>query len=174
MKISPRWQTCRNSREKATRTPLLELRAGKVYFCETDFERPCFRGPDSCISSKGTASTTSSLYTARPNRKIYGGSTPETYAFCLGCSSTTHIVLAMIHGVHVATIRVWQGKAQSVCTFLPRNTKLLYHSQQSSGNQYTNGSKHHATNNIRLANCYMTIKTNKRGNSKHFLFLAAF
>lgn len=39
--------------------------------------------------------------------------------FCLGCSSTTHIVLAMIHDVHVATIRVWQGKAQPICTFLP-------------------------------------------------------
>lgn len=38
MKISPRWQTCRNSREKETRTPLFESRAGKICFCQMDFE----------------------------------------------------------------------------------------------------------------------------------------
>lgn len=43
----------------------------------------------------------------------------QGWTLCLGCSSTTHIVLEMIHHVHVATRRVWQGKAESICTFLP-------------------------------------------------------
>lgn len=118
-KISLMWQTCRNWREKETRTPLLESRAGKICFCQTDFECPYFRVLGSCISSKGRESTTSSLYIAWMSWKIYGGSTPKIYTLCLGCSSTTHIVLAVIHYVHVATIRVWQWKAQSICTFLP-------------------------------------------------------
>lgn len=43
----------------------------------------------------------------------------QGWTLCLGCSSTTHIVLEMIHHVHVATRRVWQGKSWPICTFLP-------------------------------------------------------
>lgn len=84
--------------------------------------------PDSCISSKGAKSTTSSACTVLLNWEIYDGSPPKMYALCLGCSSTTHIVLAMIHGVHVATIRVWHGKASPFALFSWRDTELLYHS----------------------------------------------
>lgn len=130
-----------NQQQQNPRTLLLESGGWKDLFLLNGLWMSMLQRPDSCISSKGAESTTSSPCTAPLNWKICGGSPPKMNAFCLGCSSTTHIVLAMIHDVHVATIRVWHRKASPFALFSWRNTELLYHSQQSSSNQYTNGSK---------------------------------